>query len=234
MNPGPKPPTWRKNLIHLRDDEDAALDGLERLLAVERFAAGLDHVHWFANVGRALENTDIRAAENYLIAMGAADIAIGLVPGWEAAAEAGESPGFNTPWWEAEEMLRAGLTADALEIVDESEFNLALTRLTERASQSATLSAEEAIALSGVSDPELIRAAAGSAVQACHLRALVDLATESVDDAEVENEDFDAEDNFGLEDEAGIGSNHAFVHKFALFEAGRWPISVMGGTFHLF
>ncbi|MBT4710415.1 MAG: hypothetical protein HOB82_02680 [Alphaproteobacteria bacterium] len=234
MNQGSKPRTRRPTLTPLRDDEDAALDGLERLLAVERFAAGLDHVHWFANVGRPLEATDIRAAENYLTAMGAVDVTIGLVPDWEAAAEAGESPGFNTPWWEAEEMLRAGLTAHALEIVDESEFNLALTRLTERASKSATMAAEEAIALSGVSDPELIRAAAGGAVQACHLRALVDLATESVGDEEIREEDLDAENDFGVEDEAGEGSNHAFVHKFALFEAGRWPISVMGGTFHLF
>ncbi len=221
-----------------RDDEDAALDGLERLLAVERFGAGLDHVHWFANVGRPLDGTDIQAAEAYLIAMGAVDVAIGLVPDWEAAAEAGENPGFNTPWWEAEEMLRAGLTAQALEIVDESEFNLALTRLTERASQSATQAAEEAIALAGVSDPELIRAAAGGAVQACHLRGLVDLTTEAVGGEGIGsegsgNEDFLDED-FGVEDAASVGSNHAFVHKFSLFEAGRWPISVMGGTFHLF
>ena len=140
--------------------------------------------------------------------MGATDVSVGLVAGWEQAAQAGESPGFNTPWWEAEEMLRSGLTADALEIVDESEFNLALTRLTERASQSAALAAEEAIALSGVSDPELIRAAAGAAVQACHLRALVDL--------------------------AGEDATHAFAYKFALIEASRWPITVTGGTFHLF
>ena len=51
--------------------------------------------------------------------MGATDVSVGLVAGWEQAAQAGESPGFNTPWWEAEEMLRSGLTADALEIVDE-------------------------------------------------------------------------------------------------------------------
>lgn len=201
---------------------------------MERFAAGLDHVHWFANVGQPLDDTDIQSAEAYLTAMGAAEVAIGLVPDWEAAAQAGESPGFNTPWWEAEEMLRAALTAQALEIVDESEFNLALTRLSERASKSATLAAEEAIALAGVSDPELIRAATGGAVQACHLRALVDLATESAGDEEDGVEDFGAEDDFGEEDADGEGSNHAFVHKFALFEAGRWPISVMGGTFHLF
>jgi hypothetical protein len=225
---------WRTPLTPLRDDEDAALDGLERLLAVERFGAGLDHVHWFANVGRPLEGAEIQAAENYLTAMGAVDVDIGLVPDWEAAAEAGESPGFNTPWWEADEMLRAGLTAQALEIVDESEFNLVLTRLTERASQSATLAAEEAIALSGLSDPELIRAAAGGAVQACHLRALVALATGSEDGEEVPEEDFGVEDDIGVEDAAGVESSHAFVHKFTLFEAGRWPISVMGGTFHLF
>lgn len=198
----------RKILIHLRDDEDAALEGLERLLAVERFAADLDHVHWFAKVGQPLENLELTAAEHYLAAMGATDVAVGLVADWEQAAQAGESPGFNTPWWEAEEMLRTGLTTDALEIVDESEFKLALTRLTERASKSATLAAEEAALLSGVSDPGLVRAAAGAAVQACHLRALVDL--------------------------GGEDATHAFAYKFELFEEGRWPIAVTGGTFHLF
>jgi len=205
---------------------------------VERFGAGLDYVHWFANVGRPLDGTDIQSAEAYLTAMGTVDVTIGLVPDWEAAAEAGESPGFNTPWWEAEEMLRAGLTVQALEIVDESEFNLALTRLTERASQSATQAAEETIALTGVLDPELIRAAAGGAVQACHQRALVDLATETVGGEGISSEGNGDEEirdeDFGVEDAAGFGANHAFVYKFALFEAGRWPISVTGGTFHLF
>ena len=180
---------------------------------MERFAADLDHIHWFATVGQPLENSERAAAEHYLAAIGATDVSVGLVADWEQAAQAGESPGFNTPWWEAEEMLRSGLTADALEIVDESEFNLALTRLTERASQSAILAAEEAALLSGVSDAELVLAAAGAAVQACHLRALVDLAGEA---------------------SAGEAGTHAFAYKFELFEAGRWPIAVTGGTLHLF
>lgn len=168
----------------------------------------LDQVHWFAHLGQPLLEPELAAAEQYLAALGAGEVSIGLVPDWAAAAECAESPGFNTTWWEAEEMLRASLTAEALEVVDKAEFTLAMTRLGEKASQAATAPAEEAAALAGVSDMDLVRAAMGSVVQACHLRGLADM--------------------------GGAGSDHPFIHKFALLEAGRWPIAVIGETFHLF
>ncbi len=33
---------------------------------------------------------------------------------------------------------------------------------------------------------------------------------------------------------AGAGSNHLFPAKYGLFAAGRWPLGVVGGKFHLF
>ena len=59
-----------------------------------------------------------------------------------------------------------------------------------------------------ISDEELVRAATGAAVQVSHQRALLEAAAAPPD--------------------------HPFVHKFALFEAGRWPIAVIGESFHLF
>lgn len=168
----------------------------------------LDQVHWFARLGQSLLEPELASAEQYLVALGAGEISVSLVPDWVAAAECAESPGFNTTWWEAEEMLRAALTAEALEVIDETEFTLAMTRLGEKASQVATGPTEEAAALAGVSDMDLVRAALGSVVQACYLRGLADL--------------------------SGADADHAFIHKFALLEAGRWPISVTGETFHLF
>jgi len=57
-------------------------------------------------------------------------------------------------------------------------------------------------------DDALARVAAGAASQACYLAALAVL--------------------------ADAGAGHAFAVKFSLFAAGRWPLGVVGGRFHLF
>lgn len=92
--------------------------------------------------------------------------------------------------------------------LDEQEFTLALTRIAERTGAAAQRGVKEAAALAGVKDESLLRAAVGAAVQAAHQRALLEL--------------------------AGVDPDHAFAPKFALFEAGRWPIAVVGSTFHVF
>jgi hypothetical protein len=61
---------------------------------------------------------------------------------------------------------------------------------------------------SGVADEALIRAAAGAATQGAYHAALV-LA-------------------------AGGDEHHPFAIKFRLFEAGRWPLGIVGATFNLF
>jgi hypothetical protein len=33
---------------------------------------------------------------------------------------------------------------------------------------------------------------------------------------------------------AGEGPDHLFMRKYALFESGRWPLGVVGGSLHLF
>jgi hypothetical protein len=65
-----------------------------------------------------------------------------------------------------------------------------------------------AAARGGVADMALIRAAAGAATQACYQAALV-LA-------------------------AGAEAEHPFAIKFRLYEAGRWPLGIVGMTFNVF
>ena len=189
-------------------EDPALLAGLERLVAVERFVAVLPEVPWFVHLGQPVLEDEAGQARGYLAALGFAGAAVAPVSDWDAAAACAESPGFDSPWWDAEEQARAALTAQALETVEESELQLALTRIAERAAALVAPAADEAARLAGVRDEALVRAAAGAAIQACHQRALVAV--------------------------AAAGRSHPFRWKFALFEAGRWPIAVAGESFHLF
>jgi hypothetical protein len=195
------------------DDEEFAADdraeeGLARLVAVERLGAHLASVPWFTHVGQPLLPAERGHARDYLDALGFADADLVPIRDWEEAASAAENPGFDSAWWDAEEQLRAALTAEALTLVDDRELNLALTRLSERAGAAAGRAAKEAAELGHMEDESLLHAAVGAAVQAAHQRALVEI--------------------------AGADADHAFRPKFALFESGRWPIAVVGSTFHLF
>jgi hypothetical protein len=188
--------------------DDRAEEGLARLVAVERLGARLAAVPWFTHVGQSLLPPERTFARAYLDALGFADADLVPVRDWEEAAAAAENPGFDSAWWDAEEQLRAALTAEALMLIDERELNLALTRLAERAAAAAKRAAQEAESRGELADEALLHAAVGAAVQAAHQRALCEA--------------------------AGAEADHAFRPKFALFESGRWPVTVVGTTFHLF
>jgi len=189
-------------------DEDAALEDFPGLLAVSQFAQMIREVPWFAAVGEPLDEADLVTAESYLSALGFPDAEVAAVGDWWEAEEAARNPDWNTEWWEAEEQLRAGLLAEAIERSDEEAAMLALTLVSRRASEVVHGAAAAAAARGGVADEALVRAAAGAATQACYHAALV-LAAEAEDD-------------------------HAFVLKYRLYEAGRWPLGIVGRTFNLF
>jgi hypothetical protein len=84
----------------------------------------------------------------------------------------------------------------------------ALSRVTQGASDAAHGQAALATARAAIADPALARAAAGAATQACYLAALAAAAAAVPD--------------------------HPFLAKFRLFEAGRWPLGIVAGRFHLF
>ena len=87
---------------------------------------------------------------------------------------------------------------------------VALANVSTVASESAEAVVENMLEHAPALDEELLRAAIGAVAQASYHSALV-LA------AEHEEPDL-----------------HPFSLKFRLFEAGRWPMGVIGRSFHLF
>jgi hypothetical protein len=191
-------------------EDDVAIDDLPpTLAALSRFAATLPHVSWFAAVGERLSEAERADAAGYLTALGFPECDIVQAMDWEEAEEAARNPDWNTAWWEAEEQLRAGLSARAVEIAgDEEAVLVALTNVTSKASDAVHGAAAVAAARFGVADQGLIRAAAGASTQAAYQAALVIAAAEDED--------------------------HAFAQKFSLFQGGRWPLGIVGGTFSIF
>ena len=189
-------------------DEDAELSDWPGLQAVASFARMVAEVGWFARLGAEIESDEVDWAERYLQGLGFPDVEVAPVEDWEEAEAAARNPDWNSDWWEAEEQLRASLLADAIERSDEETVMLALTHVTNQASEAVLMAAEAAAARFGVEDEALIRAAAGAATQACYHAALV-LAAEADEE-------------------------HPFALKYRLYEAGRWPLGVVGRSFNLF
>ena len=192
----------------LEEELELDLDDYPGLRALARFARLVGDLGWFQNLGNELDEDEIEWTGAYLAELGFPDCAVVPIADWEEACDAALSVDWNSPWWEAEEGLRAALMMDAAERIGEAQLEVALAHVASRAADAIRLGAEVAAAREGVIDEELIRAAAGAAAQAVHQAALV-LA------AEVEDE-------------------HPFALKFRLFETGRWPIGLTGLSFHLY
>ncbi len=190
------------------DADDAALADLPQLAAVARFARLIGSVGWFRALGEPLGGTDRATAEAYASALGFPDAYVATVANWEEAEAVAGNTDWNSDWWEVEEQLRAALTTEAAALVGEEALEFALTHVAARAADVVREAAEAASMHGGVADDELVRAAAGAAVQACHQAALV-LAADGEPD-------------------------HPFALKFRLFEAGRWPLGIAGTTLNLF
>ena len=188
--------------------EELLPEDFPTLTAVARFTQAIPRVPWFEAVGEALVEAARADASAYLSALGFPDAHVALVASWDEAEEAARNPEWDSPWWEAEEQLRAALSAQAVDLVGEAEVMAALTHVGASASQVVGEAAAAAAASAGITDQELVRAAAGAAIQGCHQAALVLV--------------------------AGAEEDHAFALKFRLFEAGRWPLGVIGTSFTLF
>lgn len=83
----------------------------------------------------------------------------------------------------------------------------ALTRVTDAASAVVHGAASIVLTRAGIADGYLARAAAGAATQGCYHAALA-LAAQA-------------------------GDQHPFAIKFRLYEAGRWPLGILGGALHI-
>lgn len=190
------------------DEDDDELENNAQALAIGRFARMIPQVPWFATVCQPLANDLIETAEAYAAALGFPDVSVAWISDWEDAEAAARSTDWNTEWWEAEEQLRVALADTALEHIAEDELSVALHHVSQQAAAVVQDAAAAAAARSGIDDEELILAATGAATQACYQAALV-LATEA-------------------------DADHPFALKYKLFEAGRWPLGIVGHTLNLF
>ncbi len=189
------------------DDEDP-LPG-DGLLMIRRFMTAAGQPFWFSHVGQKHGPKLRKDTRAFLDALGFPDAEAVTLRDWREAAEAAEVTGLNDPAFEAEEQLRAALTQQALDLHGEDGLGVVLTHL---GAELAPLIGEAALNASrvwGLEDLELVNAAAGAGVQACHNAALV-LLSGDADDA------------------------HPFALKYRLFERGRWPVALIGSSLHLF
>lgn len=180
----------------------------DALAAVARFAESLRHLSWFAVVGQDLSAEERREAQDYLAAIGFFGSDVAAVADWRAAESATRHAQWSRAWWDTEERLRAELLAAAARRHSEHTLLTALSRVTLDASDVVLGAASIATSRSFIADPALARVAAGAATQAAYQAALA-LAAET-------------------------GDAHPFAIKFRLFAAGRWPLGLVGKTFHLF
>ncbi|MFN3958544.1 MAG: hypothetical protein ACK4NP_01375 [Parvularculaceae bacterium] len=197
--------------------DDSDLERLERelpaLARVRRFAHSLEGLPWFSNLGEPMSRGARAAARTYADGLGFPDAEVAILVDWDDAAAAAEHNDWNSPAWEAEELLRADLTARALDLLSEEALKIAMTLIAERVAEPAREAMEQASYIWDVEDEAQQQLAVGAAVQAAHQAMLVLIAAM--------DPDFDAED-------------HPFTAKFRLFEFGRWPVGVTGSSLNVF
>jgi hypothetical protein len=170
---------------------------------------GLPSAAWFTACGLPLEPSDVHDARAYLEALGApAATRIEPVASWAHAERIIRNPVWDTWWWEKEEQERKRLLGLCIERLGEEQAMQTLSLSASVEHEVIHGAAAVAAARAGLSDPALIRAAAGAASMAAHGRTLARL--------------------------SGEAESHLFVRKFGLFEGGRWPLGLVGGAFHVF
>ncbi len=192
-------------------DEDLQdlIEDHPRLTLIRPFVETLRRTAWFRDLGRPPRQTVRDQAQRYLDGLGFPDVHLTPIADWNDAADAATSFDLESPAWEAEEQLRAALTVEAVDVLGEEVAELALTHMAAEAGPPVRSAIAEIAALWDIDDQAVINAAAGSAIQVCHFAGLT-LITGRAD------------------------TDHPFAAKFALFEAGRWPIGIAGSSFNLF
>jgi len=163
---------------------------------------------WFACLGLPLTASEHVDARAYLDALGYVHTPIQAVASWREAEHAARDPSWDTQWWAREDAERERLMQRARERLGPAALLDRLSAATALATESIHAAAAGAAERAGIADAALVRAASGAASMALHTAALTRL--------------------------AGEGSAHLFMRKYALFEAGRWPLAIVSGTFFMF
>jgi len=184
------------------------LGQLPTLVRLRQFAARLSAINWFHRVGEPFDPALKETAQTYLDLLGFPQASILPVRDWQEAADLAESPDFDTPSWQAEELIRVNLEARALDSLDPEAIAVALAHVNSILSKSIRMATLDIAALWDIQDTELLTAAAGSVHQTCQLCALAILCE--------------------------LDEDTPLTVKFELYRMGRWPISITGASFNLF
>jgi hypothetical protein len=183
-------------------------DMAARRAAVARLADGMARGTWFAALGEELTGAERDEAAGYLRALGRDDAAIAPVDDWDAARRIANDPEWDRSWWRAEEAAHQALWDEAAAEWGADALHRALSQVAASAAEYLHGAAAVAAARAGIASPGLIKSAAGAASQACHQAALGRA--------------------------AGAGPDHVFAIKLRIFEAGRWPLGIVGGRYFVF
>jgi hypothetical protein len=160
--------------------------------------------YWFSRLGLPLEEPEVRVAAGYVAALN--------LPASSAVEIARD-------WGEAEAIIRDPRSGIGWWEREETERKLLMREMQRRIGAQLLLDrltaaleghAESTLAraMKSCGDEALAKVASGAALTSIHLRALALL--------------------------AGREASHAFVQKYALFTAGRFPLGMRGSTFILF
>ncbi len=191
------------------EDEDIAalVDDLPSLKALPTVITMLARIPWFTRLGTGDNDRLVPMARAFADTLGFPESWPAFFDDIDEALEAALSLDLNGPAWEAEEAARAALTEDLVAKVGESVFEMIMLLVMRELAPSIEQAAADAQARIGIMDDDFLRAAVGAAIQASHQAVLVALV--------------------GDED-------HPFMARIALFEAGRWPITIVGSSFLIF
>lgn len=192
------------------DDDDQGLLALPaNLRPVVRLARHVEGFAWFAALGQPVGLDEEADAVLYGAGLGFDPVHIAVVETWADAALLTAELESDAETWDIEEQIRADLLAVVRETLDEAELGLALTAVATKAAQAAREGAQAAARAEddGV-DEALIDQAVEAAALTARLAALA-LAADADED-------------------------HPFLLKLRLYEAGRWPLGLVGQTLHLF
>ncbi|WBQ10024.1 hypothetical protein L2D01_14205 [Hyphomonadaceae bacterium ML37] len=193
------------------EDEIARLlDEIPLLFKARAFAESLNDPAFFSRLGERLDSRELALARAYLDGLGFPEAEPALLGDWADAAGVAETLDQNPAAWEAEEMLRAALTGQVLERLDEEAVNAAFSLVQARIADHAREAAEASAAMDDVYDEDVVNAAAGGLIQAAHGAVLVLLA--------------EAEDD---------QPPHPFLARWRLYVRGRWPVAVSGASYNI-
>ncbi len=187
---------------------ETLIEEIPSLVTIRTFTAEAARTAWLKNAGDPLTPETADISYRFLSELGFPEVALARIENWSDAAAAAESLDWNDPAWEAEEQLAAALTMEALDHISEEALSVALSYVQARVGQGLYDNVADCAALWDENDEQVINAAAGAALRACHQAALVQCANAEL--------------------------SHPLALKFQLFKAGHWPIGIAGSSFNLF